>query len=346
MSHQASGEIRGPRTDDRRPRDIIFGIYGYPAVLVAHDLKLFPLLGERPCTLPEVCGKLGLDPRPAQALLTVCTALELVYVEGDRYALTPLAEDYFLDRSPTYLGGLLDLMTANYAMFSFEKVKQAVLTNDPQVYRGQNWIKSHSEQADRSRAFTRAMHNLSMGPALVWPDVVDLDEHRLMLDIGGGSGAHSIGVTQRWHRLHATVFDLAPVCDVAAEFVARHGLQHRIGTQVGDMWSETAFPPADLHFYSQICHDWPPEKCRFLTRKSFQSLASGGRIILHEILYNDEKTGPFAAAAVSINMLLWTEGGRQYSGRELCAMLSDAGFTDLKVQPTFGYWSIVSGRKP
>jgi hypothetical protein len=38
------------------------------------------------------------------------------------------------------------------------------------------------------------------------------------------------------------------------------------------MWQDP-FPPAEVHFYSQIYHDWPPERCRLLTRKSFESLA-------------------------------------------------------------------------
>jgi len=49
---------------------------------------------------------------------------------------------------------------------------------------------------------------------------------------------------------------------------------------------------------------------------------------------------------MNINMLLQYEAGRQYSGRELSAMLSEAGFADIEVTPTFGYYSIVIGRKP
>ncbi len=110
------------------------------------------------------------------------------------------------------------------------------------------------------------------------------------------------------------------------------------------MWKDP-FPRADLHFYSYIYHDWPPEKCRFLTQKSFDSLERGGRIIVHEMLYNDEKTGPFPIAAFSVIMLGWTEG-EQYSGSELSAMLTEAGFTDIQAKPTFSYYSIVTGRKP
>jgi hypothetical protein len=109
------------------------------------------------------------------------------------------------------------------------------------------------------------------------------------------------------------------------------------------MW-ENPFPKADLHFYADIFHDWPPEKCRFLTRKSFDALDSGGRIVLHEMLFDDDKTGPFATAACSTAMMLWTEG-QQFSGAPR-APLEEAGFRDLEVKPAHGYFSIVTGREP
>jgi len=66
---------------------------------------------------------------------------------------------------------------------------------------------------------------------------------------------------------------------------------------------------------------------------------------VHEMLFNEERTGPFAVAASNVAMLIGVQG-QQYSGKEISAMLSEAGFTDIEVKPTFGYWSIVTGRKP
>jgi hypothetical protein len=43
-------------------------------------------------------------------------------------------------------------------------------------------------------------------------------------------------------------------------------------------------------------------------------------------------------------MLMWTEGQR-YSGAELTAMLTDAGFRDVDVKPTFGCDGVVTGRR-
>ena len=345
MSQPEPSQIRRPRADDRLMRDVLFGVSGYPAVLVAHDLKLFPLLAERPRSLGEVCDALQIAPRPAEALLSLNASLGLLEEHDARYCLTAIAEDYLLENSPTYYGGYFDLMIRNYATYSFESLKRAVLTDSAQFYGGEQVFKSHQEQVDRARTYTRAMHGTSMAAALAWPERVDLSAHRLMLDIGGGSGAHAIGAAQRWTDLAAVVFDLAPVCTVAEETVAHYGLQSRVRTQVGDMWSD-AFPPADLHFYSQIFHDWPPGKCQLLAGKSFGSLKPGGRLIVHEMLYDDRKTGPFATAAMNINMLLWYDAGRQYSGRELSAILTEAGFSEIEVMPTFGYYSIVVGRKP
>ena len=261
-----------------------------------------------------------------------------------RFALTALAEDYLLESSPTYFGGYWDVNIDNYDVWSYAGIEKAILTNAPQVAGGEEFFESLEEKAAMAQGFTRGMHSLSMAPGQAWPDAIDLSQQRVLLDVGGGSGAHSIGAVMKWPQLHAIVFDIAPVCEVTTEFVTQYHLESKIETRAGDMW-EAPFPSADVHFYSNIFHDWPPEKCRFLSEKSFASLEPGGRIILHEMLYNDDKTGPFAAAGLSAVMLGWTTG-TQYSGAELVEMLTDAGFRDIEQKPTFGYYSIVAARKP
>jgi hypothetical protein len=335
--------IRKPRVDDRKLWDVVFSVYGAPAVLLAHKLKLFPFLAQKARSFAEICAHLSIAARPAETILAANAALGFVKLKGGRYTLTPHSEDYLLEESPTYFGSYFDLIINNYSVCSIESLEKAVRTDAPQVYGGVELFRSHEDQANLARSFTRAMHSISMAPAMAWPHAVDLSRCKVMLDVAGGSGAHCIGAVTRWPKLRATVFDMAPVCEVANEIAQQVGLQDRISTHTGDIWKDP-FPPADLHFYSYIYHDWPPDKCRFLSRKSFESLNRGGRIIVHEVLYNKDKTGPFAAAAYTMIMLGWTTG-RQYSGRELSEMLREAGFEDIRVKPTFGYLSIVTGVK-
>lgn len=338
-------DIKKPRTDDHQLWDVTFYLTMGFAVLAAHEMKLFRLLAEKPRSLSEVCDALGIHMRPAEVLLSICTVMGLAELNNGKYNLTPVSEDYLLEESPTYFGDFLNLKIANPSVYSYEKIKQAVLADSPQVYgEGVDLFKAHDEKDTLAAKFTRAMHSTSMGPALAWPELIDLSKNHIFLDVGGGSGAHTIGALRRWPNLRGVIFERPNVCSVSKEYVTQYGLDERIKTACADMWSDP-YPAADLHFYSMIYHDWPADKCAFLTRKSFESLEPGGMILIHEMLYNDEKTGPFPAAAFSLEMLLWTTG-RQYSGPELSDMLMKAGFRDINITPTFGYWSLVSGRKP
>jgi O-methyltransferase domain/Dimerisation domain len=336
------GAIR-PRADDRPLWDVVLGVYAYPAIFAAHRLKLFPFLSSGPRSLAEICESLELRRRPAEAMLAACASVGFLERRDGGFALTPLAEDYLLDTSPTYFGGYWDLVIDNYEVCSYAGIEKALLTDSPQVFGGEEVFQSLEDQAALAQAFTRGMHSISMAPGWAWPEALDLSEHRVLLDVGGGSGAHSIGAATKWPQLQAIVFDIAPVCEVANEFIAEHGLVSQIETRSGDMW-EDPFPAADVHFYSNIFHDWPPEKGRFLSEKSFASLEPGGRIVLHEVLYDDDKTGPFATAGYSMVMLGWATG-EQYSRAELSETLTAAGFKDIEVKPTFGYYSIVTGTK-
>ncbi len=345
MSQVTSINVQKPQTDEAQLWDIIYGHAAYRALLVAHDLKVFSLLANKPYLLAEIAEALNIQCRPAKAILDVLESIELVRVKDGYYFLTSLAKDYLLENSPTYFGGVLEVMMANdRAVASVDSLKKAVLSNSPQLYDVEKPFDTHEEQGDLARKFTYAMHGHSMAPALVWPEILDLSGYKVLLDIGGGSGAHAIGATLKWSQLRAIVLDLPPVCEVAQEFATRYGLQSRIATHASNMWKEP-FPAADIHFYADIYHDWSPEQGRFLTQKSFESLLSGGRIVIHEMLYNDDQTGPFTVAASNMQMLVTMEG-QQYSGKELSEMLAGAGFIDIEVKPTLGYWSIVTGRKP
>jgi hypothetical protein len=150
-------------------------------------------------------------------------------------------------------------------------LREAVLADRPQgVFADPSGIFAawHTEHAIH---FTRAMHSASMAPGLAWPEKVNLAAHRVMLDVGGGSGAHSIGATTVWPDLKAVVLDQEPVCAIAREFIEKYGLADRVSTQAADFFNDS-FPPADLHFYGMIFHDWPADRCRSFARKSFESL--------------------------------------------------------------------------
>ena len=89
---------------------------------------------------------------PAEVLLNTIVSLGLARLEEYHRSLTPVAEDYLLEDSPTYFGAFLDMLIANDQVFSFESVKEAIITDSAQVYGGEGLFASHEAQVARPQA--------------------------------------------------------------------------------------------------------------------------------------------------------------------------------------------------
>ena len=116
----------------------------------------------------------------------------------------------------------------------------------------------------------------------------------------------------------------------------------------GDFFADSSLPGGhDTILLSMILHDWAEDRCRAILQKCWAALPSGGQVIIAELLVNDARTGPPAAALMSLNMLVETEG-RNYTPAEYGAWLGDLGFQDIRTVwfEAAGANGAVIGRKP
>lgn len=326
--------------------NMVLNLPAAQALHVAHELNLFERIGpNRTLSLSEIASVMHMQERPLQALLSMCISLNLIMINDENeYLLSENAKKLFLKESPFYLGKALDVNLMNADIFSFNSMKRALLENAPQIYGGKALFKTNEEQAELAKFFTHCMHGKSIGMSGQWPNKIDLSQNLCIADIGGGSGAHSISAVTRWPHLKAIIYDRPFVTEVADEYIKHFGLSDRIHTQIGDMWQDP-LPSTDIHFYSDVFHDWTIDQCRLLAEKSFTALKPKGRILVHEMLFNDNKSGPKSVASYNLMMMLWTQG-QQLSKKELVDLLTEVGFINIKVSPTgLGDWSIVEGQK-
>ena len=86
-------------------------------------------------------------------------------------------------------------------------------------------------------------------------------------------------------------------------------------TVSGDFFSEELPKGSDTILLSMILHDWGPDKNRAILRKCFDTLPSGGAIIISELMMDDDKCGPPPAALMAMTMIIVTEG-RNYTWAE------------------------------
>jgi acetylserotonin N-methyltransferase len=318
------------------------------SLLFAHEVGLFTLLSNNHPgqTLEKISSDLGIHSRAMNALLKMCVNLNLLQFHDGLYSVTDITKKYLLPASPYYFGDMVSPISTFPSAYSYEAFRETIFANQPiAIITGDSSLfKETEDKPESARLLTKAMHSKSLESSTFWPKVFSFENHELMLDIGGGSGIHSINMVLQWPNMQAIVYDRPLICNVADSYVKDHKLQASVKTMHGNMWSAT-FPDADIHFYSDIFHDWPIEKCQFLAQKSYDSLPQGGKIIIHEILFDDSITGPYSAAIFNLMMLLLTQG-EQLVQKQLHEILSKVGFKNVEtVRTGLDDWSITTGVK-
>ena len=198
---------------------------------------------------------------------------------------------------------------------------------------------------DETKSYTRAMHALSLIPARQLARRYDFSGHRHLLDVGGGSGVYAIEVVRRYPQLRATVFERPIACEVANEFIRQAGLQGRIQTEGGDFFREPLPADVDIALVSHVLHDYSPRENAQLLLRLSEALPAGGVLLVSEWLLDGDQRGPLAAALMSVNMLVDTSTGRNYSFGEIRALLEAAGFEGLKRRSLYGPASLIVARR-
>lgn len=338
-------KLRFNHINEKDPMFMLSSHYISFTLRMAYELGLFDKLKE-PKDLSIVAKELNIAERALQAVLSVCCTTGLVTVNNNKlYGLTDISKYFFTDGSPGSLGRLIGV-NVQYAAeaLSYNAFKNAVLLNNSVVYEKQDIFKVHEQDAKAAENFTCAMHFKSLLASSIWPKVIDLSSHQVMLDIGGGSGVHTIGACKIYPNLKGIILEIPTIGKIAQKYIEEANLRERIGIIDRNMWKDD-FPQADIHFYSDIFHDWPLEKNKMLVKKSYEQLSYGGEILIHEIFFNDEKSGPLSAALYNCEMLLWTSG-QQLSKKEIFNMLKEVGFKNIQIIPTgLGDFSIAVGKK-
>src|SRR5689334_19510661 len=85
------------------------GFWASKTLLSAVEMQLFTELAQRPESLEELSGRLGLHPRSARDFLDALVALGLLERKDGVYSNTP-STDFFLDsRKASYIGGIMEM---------------------------------------------------------------------------------------------------------------------------------------------------------------------------------------------------------------------------------------------
>jgi len=318
------------------PDDVLqlfLGFWIARIVMAAVELGVFDALGDDGApgglSLEEAQATLRLAARPARALLDTCVATGLLEKADGRYRNSPLGARYLAAGSEYSLRNyVLDERWCWPAWGRLEEALRAdhqLLPEDAEGY--------HAFPEDFFLDFLHG-HSLAMGERLA--AAVDLGGVVRMMDVGGGSGAVSIALCRAFRHLEAVVVDQSPVAARAAVHVADAGLGDRITTWPANLFEDGLPPGCDAAVLANVLHDFSPERAQEILRRVHAALPAGGRLLILEIVPDDDRQGPPLAVAFSVAMIVNTAGGDAHTVPQYRRWLAAAGFAGVTVTPIAG----------
>ena len=322
-----------------------FGYWGSKTLLSAVELGLFTELARGPLALDDIRGRLKLHERSVRDFLDALVALGMLQRDQGRYANTP-ATDLYLDRTkPTYMGGMLEMMSARLFRF-WADLTEGLKTGQPQneAKHGGDIFDTLYSDPGRLEQFLSAMTGLSLGIAHAMAVKFPWSQYQSFVDIGVAQGGLPVVLAQTHKHLIGVGADLPVVGPIFEKYVASHGLQDRLKFAKLDFFDEP-LPKADVVIMGHILHDWDLPTKKMLVGKAYHALPANGALIVFEAIIDDERRNNAFGLLMSLNMLIETRGGFDYTGADCTTWMREAGFRKTRVEHLSGPDSMVIGVK-
>jgi len=101
----------------------------------------------------------------------------------------------------------------------------------------------------------------------------------------------------------------------------------------------------DVIVMGHILHDWDLAQKKVLLGKVFDALLKGGAVIVYDAIIDDDRRENAFGLMMSLNMLIETPGGFDYTAEDCQAWMREVGFSKTRAEPLVGADSMVTGFK-
>lgn len=322
-----------------------FGFWASRTLLTAIEIGLFSELAKKPLDAAGVRSRFGLHPRSTLDFLDTLVALGMLVRKGARYANAPETA-LFLDRAkPSYVGGILEMCSRRLYGF-WNALPEGLRTGRPQneAKAGGNPFDAIYKDEAGLRGFLSAMTGLSAGSGIAIAKKFPWKKYRSFVDVGCAQGAVPVQLALAHPHLDGAGYDLPQVGPIFEDYVRSFQLEKRVRFLPGDFFKDE-LPSADVIVMGHILHDWNLEEKRMLIAKVHRALPKGGAFIAYDAVIDDGRRKNAFGLLMSLNMLIETPGGFDYTGADCRGWFKDAGFRKSSVVPLLGPDSMVIGIK-
>jgi hypothetical protein len=322
------------------------GFWASKTLLSAIEMELFTQLAGHSQDLHTLAGRSGLHPRSARDFLDALVALGFLERTDGAYRNAP-ETDLFLDKhKPSYIGGILEM--ANARLFGFwnnltEALRTGELQNEAKGGGASLFEELYAEPA-RLKQFAAAMTGISHGASMEIARRLPWGDYKTFADIGTAQGDLAVQVALGQPHLTGCGFDLPELGPIFEEYASQHGLGDRLTFVAGDFFAGQ-MPPADVLLMGHILHDWNLEEKQTLIGKAYEALPTGGALVVYDSIIDDDRSQNTFGLLMSLNMLIETHAGFDYTAADCMEWMKAAGFTSTRAEHLLGPDSMVIGIK-
>jgi DNA-binding Lrp family transcriptional regulator len=339
-------------TDSPTPERILEmgqGFWASKALMSATKLGVFTELERNgPQTVEKLEDALGLHPRSSRDFLDALVALDLLEREHYEYRNTPEASAFLVADKPTSFVGWLEMVNDRLYPF-WGDLETALRTGEPQnelddpashpfedvVYQDDHILEQ----------FVGAMTSLSMGTAEALAHEFPWADHETMVDLGTSEGVVPKRVAEENPHVRAIGADLPRVEPHFHEFTGESPAADRIEFRVADFFADESLPAADVYVLGHILHDWAFDEKRAILSKVSDAVTPGGAVVVYGTMIDEERRNAELPLLMSLNMLIETPAGYDYTPGQCIEWLHDIGFEGGEARPLPGPETMVVARR-
>ena len=324
------------------------GFWASRTLLSAVELGVFTQLAGKPQGLETLRIALGLHSRAAHDFLDALTALGFLQKTNGKYSNAPVS-DFYLDKNKaSYIGGVLEMASARL-YGCWDRLTEGLRTGRQQNEiepdeRGAAHFDALYADPGRLKTFLSAMTGVSRGANIAIAHKFPWKQYKTFVDVGPAQGDLAVQIARANPHLTGTGFDLPQVKPIFEEYVTQNGLKERLRFVTGNFFEEP-LPKADVVTMGHILHDWNLEEKKMLLRRAYEAMPQGGAVVAYDAIIDDERCKNAFGLMMSLNMLIETPGGFDYTGADCIGWMKEAGFREMRVEHLIGPDSMVVGIK-
>lgn len=319
--------------------DLATGYQRSKTLFALVEFGLPTLLAGQTLSLDQIARSLGIHQIAADRFLNACVALRLLDRAGTNFSNTVLSETFLVKGKTAYLGDQLR---------KYDQASYPNWTDLPNKLR--NWLPGATDNAppapaDQGQASMSAQHNLSLLVGHALGQAYDFSIHQRLLDLGGGTGAMSLGICRTNPKLSVVIFDLPTIAEVAREFVRESEFADRIEVQTGNFKEDELPTGFDVVLLANLLSTASEETNRELLRRLYRRLPYGGAVILSGWILDDTRTSPLIPVLFCLEDINWQAPDVERSASTYRTWMEEAGFVEVEREIYCPPTSMIVGRK-